>query len=224
MVITTYVGDVSSVSRVPRRRDARKNRERLLDTAESYFAEFGLNAPLQGLAAAAQVGAATLYRNFASHEELVRALFDRFVVEVDAVIEAGRAASTGWAGIESMVRGIVRIMIARPILAEVLRRQAMNDPATAASLRWVDPVTEVVERAKAEGSARPDLHAADLGVAPYVLSAMRNFAPTNREWISARMTALLLDGMRAHPHAGSVLPEVADGFLEPLRRARASDT
>lgn len=60
----------------PRRADALRNRERILDAAERMFAQ-SPSATLTDIAAAAGVSRSTLHRRFVSREDLVAALRDR---------------------------------------------------------------------------------------------------------------------------------------------------
>ena len=55
-------------------RDARANRERLLDAAGEVFAEQGVVAPMSVVAHRAGVGVGTLYRHFADRDALVLGL------------------------------------------------------------------------------------------------------------------------------------------------------
>ena len=59
----------------PRRRDARRNRQLLLEAAHEVFGEQGLDAPLDVIARRAGVGNATLYRHFPTRAALVDAVF-----------------------------------------------------------------------------------------------------------------------------------------------------
>ncbi|WP_183091490.1 TetR/AcrR family transcriptional regulator [Streptomyces radicis] len=52
------------------RSDARRNRERLLDSAARLFAARGRDVQMEEIAADANVGLGTLYRNFASKQDL----------------------------------------------------------------------------------------------------------------------------------------------------------
>lgn len=194
------------------RRDALANRERIIDTAEVYFRENGLDAPLQGLAAAAKVGAGTLYRNFASHADVIRALYDRYIQFFDDMGARALAEPTGWDGIELVLRECQDYLVEKGIVSEVMRRQAVNDPEYKPSQRWVGSMDTMVRRAIAEGSARDDLVAADLSAAAIMLGSVQPFAPDHRGWISQRMRALCLEGMRAHPHPSTPLPPLAEGF------------
>lgn len=64
----------------PLRADAQRNRERILTAAEEVFLERGANAALEEVAKRAGVGIGTLYRRFATREELLAATYSaRFV-------------------------------------------------------------------------------------------------------------------------------------------------
>jgi AcrR family transcriptional regulator len=58
----------------PLRRDARENRQRLLDAAAAVFAEHGLEAGVEEIARVAGVGMGTLYRRFPTKDALICAL------------------------------------------------------------------------------------------------------------------------------------------------------
>lgn len=203
---------MSDSSRQPMRRDAVANRERIIDTAEVYFRENGLDAPLQGLATAAKVGAGTLYRNFASHADVIRALYDRYIEFFDAVASRAMAEPSGWEGIELVLRESQAYLVDKVIVSEVMRRQAVNDPDYKPSARWVGPMDTLARRAIDEGSARDDLVAADLSAAALILGGVQPFSPEHHVWISQRMFVLCLEGMRAHPHPPSPLPPVPEDF------------
>jgi AcrR family transcriptional regulator len=67
------------------RSDATRNRERILAAARASFDEEGEQISMAELARRAGVGMATLYRNFASRQEVLQALF---ADEVDALLAA----------------------------------------------------------------------------------------------------------------------------------------
>ena len=73
-----------------RRRDAERNRNRLLAVAAEVVAERGPEAPLSEISSRAGVGAGTLYRHFPTRESLLVALFDARVDELcAAAVRAG---------------------------------------------------------------------------------------------------------------------------------------
>ena len=194
-----------STSRIPSRADGIANREKLLDAAESYFAENGLDAPLQGIAESAGVGVGTLYRNFASHEELIEALFERLRGKFVEVEKFAAGQSSGWESLESFLRESVTFLVQNPAASEIMRRHA-NNAGSRPTRAWVEPLEAFVKQAQAEGSVRADLTGRDLSAAPLALGSLQNFAAADRIEIAARMVTLMLDGMRAHPHEATELP------------------
>ena len=70
-----------------RRADAERNRDKILAAARSAFADPAAEISMAEISRRANVGMATLYRNFAGRRELLEALYTD---EVDAVCEAAR--------------------------------------------------------------------------------------------------------------------------------------
>ena len=60
----------------PLRRDAERNRQRILDAARVVFAERGLRGSHDDIAREAGVGVGTVYRRFPDKEQLIDALFE----------------------------------------------------------------------------------------------------------------------------------------------------
>ena len=75
---------MSKVTRPSQRQDAARNRTRLIAAAREVFAEFGPDAPLEEVAARADVSRTTLYRNFASRQELAADIYERDVAKIEA--------------------------------------------------------------------------------------------------------------------------------------------
>ena len=89
----------------PLRRDAERNRRRILDAAAAVFAEQGLGASLDEIAAHAEVGVGTVYRRFPNKEVLIDALFDDQLDGIVAIAEAGLAIEDPWDGLVHFLRG-----------------------------------------------------------------------------------------------------------------------
>ncbi|MDQ1672553.1 MAG: hypothetical protein QOC98_1115, partial [Frankiaceae bacterium] len=81
------------MTEAPLRRDAARNRERLLTAASELFAERGLNVTLNDIAHRAGVGVGTAYRRFANKEEVIDALFEQRLQDVIAVAHEALAAT-----------------------------------------------------------------------------------------------------------------------------------
>jgi AcrR family transcriptional regulator len=79
-----------------RRADAKRNREKILRSARTAFAEPGAPVSMAEISRRAGVGMATLYRNFPGRRELLEALY---VDEVDAVCAAARTVGGNTPGV-----------------------------------------------------------------------------------------------------------------------------
>ncbi|ODT77656.1 MAG: hypothetical protein ABS76_26310 [Pelagibacterium sp. SCN 64-44] len=79
--------------KTPSRKDAQARRQTILEAAEMVFAEKGLEVPLNEICVAANVGRATLYRNFESRIELVHAIMSNNLDKLDHIVERGMSPS-----------------------------------------------------------------------------------------------------------------------------------
>lgn len=72
----------------PKRADARRNAQALLDAAASAFAASGVDVPVRTIAERAGVGVGTIYRHFPTRADLVVAVYRH---QVEACADAGPA-------------------------------------------------------------------------------------------------------------------------------------
>lgn len=75
------------------RRDAARNRARIVDAAREAFTAHGLDVPLDTVAKTAGVGAGTLYRHFPTREDLVAAVLEEHRVDLARERDQIRAAA-----------------------------------------------------------------------------------------------------------------------------------
>ena len=73
------------------RADAAQRREAIIRHARHVFAARGGEVALEAVAAASGVGIATLYRNFPSRHDLIRAVIEDMVREILAIVADARA-------------------------------------------------------------------------------------------------------------------------------------
>ena len=147
----------------PLRRDAERNRERIIDAARHAFAADGIEVPMAAVSRAAGVGIATLFRRFPTREDLISAVFaDTMDAYVDAVTTA-LADPDPWHGFTAYVQAVCAMQAADRGFAEVL---TMTFPAAthleerrALAYRGF---LELIDRAKAAGRLRPDFASQDL--------------------------------------------------------------
>ncbi|MBT3164628.1 helix-turn-helix transcriptional regulator [Streptomyces sp. Vc74B-19] len=190
------------------RRDARRNRERLVEAAHVVFAEQGLDAPLDVIARRAGVGNATLYRHFPTRAALVDAVFHDQLAETMSAGDRARDAPDAWNGLTDYLdtvfatlaadRGTNDLMTTRLPDVETLRAVHAHNRET---------VGVLLERARAQGGVRPDVTTEDL---LFALAALGRAVPaltsaTGPEgW--RRPLALFLEGLRAPAGTPRPLP------------------
>ena len=116
-------------TQTPRRRaDAERNRERILAAARAAFAEEGGPVSMAEISRRAEVGMATLYRNFPGRRELLEALY---VEEVDAVCAAAATVEgdTPGAVLEAWLRRFTAFFASKHELAtELLEETDAGNP------------------------------------------------------------------------------------------------
>ncbi len=186
------VTDTDSAPPRGQRSDARRNRERVIAAARELLARDGLDAQMDDIARAAGVGVGTVYRHFATKDELVEALaFDRFE-RLREVAEAALAISDPLAGFEHMIHAAAAIQTADRSLSEVLTSQADLMTRAAEAVGMEDLTRQVVERAKADGSLRKDVRWEDVPMFMCALAGTFNgpFAAPDR------YVKVILDGLR----------------------------
>ena len=139
---------------IPKRADAVRNREAVLEAAIRLLAERP-DASMRDVADASGLGRTTVYRHFASREDLVRALFERAFAESGERMAAA-AASAGDAG--DVLRRIAADLIA---LGERFRFLEHHRDMREARLANPEEETEPYERwfatAQDAGELRADM-------------------------------------------------------------------
>ncbi|SIN86514.1 TetR/AcrR family transcriptional regulator [Agromyces cerinus] len=194
------------------RRDARRNHERLLVEAKQLFAERGVDAPLDELAARAGVGAGTVYRHFPNRDALVRELYDAAVTDLHDFAPQFLGAETGWLGIELWLELVSGWLADSPYLPAVMRRVAELDPKHRPATEFVPMMDAVVARAQAEGSLRRDVTAVDLSVMVDMLGSLGQYGKAYLPYWRRQLT-VMLDGLRARPDV-TPLPGEGQAFDE----------
>jgi AcrR family transcriptional regulator len=146
------------------RADARRNRMSILDAAKREFTRAGAGASLENIAREAGVGPGTLYRHFATREELLIAVYES---EVGNLAGAQRNLAAALPPVEALRAWLllfVDAVEAKLIIAPVLNT-LVGDPKKifeASYARTHQAINELVKRAVLSGDIRKDLDPIDL--------------------------------------------------------------
>lgn len=195
-----------TASHRPLRADAARNRESLLAAAEEEFAERGLAASIADIARRAGVAKGTVFRHFATKEDLIAAIVAEHIGSLTAVAQrlAG-AADPGAALLEFLT---VAADQRRQHDLTFLQPVSDNDPRVTQLNRDLHVSLGVlVDQARDAGAIRSDITEMDvflLMCAP--IHAVENLsAPAPLLW--QRYLAIIFDGLR--PEGANPLPQPA---------------
>jgi AcrR family transcriptional regulator len=183
------------------RADARRNRERVLRTAQQLFATEGLGVSLDEIARRAGVGPGTVHRHFPAKEALYLAvatdMLEQLVAEAEVLAAAGDPAAVFTLLSRMMATGAENVAVKSGLeAAEFDLRTAA--PTVAADL--TRHVADLLSRAHAAGAIRHDVTVEELmALVAGAFGAIRHAgAETSRER-SAHIAQIILDGLRPQP-------------------------
>ncbi|GAA2566976.1 MULTISPECIES: TetR/AcrR family transcriptional regulator [Streptomyces] len=182
-----------------RRKDARRNKEALLDAAAAVFVTSGVDAPVRDIAARAGVGLGTIYRHFPTRADLIIAVYRH---QVDACAEAGPAlletSATPYDALGRWIDRFVDFLVTKHGLAAVLQSDSAGFDALHAYFldRLVPVCARLLEAAAAAGEIRADVDAYALmrGVGNLCVGA-----DSDPRYDARRLVELLVAGLR-RPH------------------------
>jgi AcrR family transcriptional regulator len=194
----------------PLRRDAERNRQRILKAASEVFNERGLEVSLDEIARHAGVGVGTVYRRFRTKEELVEALFMERIDSVAAFAEKALQATDPWSGLVCFMEQMTELMAGDLGLRQMLMFATYGQDRVAyARQRNAPLVQRMVERAQAAGQLRADLRQTDIPFIVFLLADATQLAHSASPGIWRRYLALILDGMRPGREGATPLPVAA---------------
>ena len=140
------------------RKDAVRNRTKLLEAARHVFTEQGLDAGVDEVARAAGLGMGTLYRHFSTKEELISALVDQIIDRLVLVAESALEVGDG-TGLERFLHESGRVQADnRGCLPRLWSMTGRSDQRQL--LR--DLTARLLSDAKRAGRVRPDLVETDV--------------------------------------------------------------
>ncbi len=181
----------------PLRRDAERNRQRILVAARTLFAEHGLGVSHDQLAEAADVAVGTVYRRFPDKESLIEALFAEEVDELIAIAEAALQVDDPWQALVSFTTQTMEIHSANRSLKELAIGGAPGLALmTQAQERLTPIIGELVARAQAAGHLRPGIGVEDFILVPIMVGAIIDTARDVDPCLWRRALALVMDGFR----------------------------
>jgi len=193
------------------RPEVARSRELILDTVELMFPEYGLDMSMNEIAARAGLGPATVYRRFAHHDDLMKALYDRAFDRFAVLFETLESIPPGVETVTAFLKGAVELNNRYPSIPAVARRMGRIDPLYRPSEVLVKPLERHVALAQESGALRSDVMAVDLAIATVALGALTSLPEPARTATSMRQLQIILAGLRPESERFGAL--TADGTL-----------
>jgi AcrR family transcriptional regulator len=176
------------------RKDALRNRERVLDAATELVRREGEKVPIAHIAEHAGVGVGTVYRHFATRGDLLGALVYRsFGLAVDNARAAAAHPGSALEGVRAFFLATLRDR--ERFVLPLHGGPAIFTPATRERQADVRTILRgLIDRGQAAGQLRADLSPEDLIVAASLLSRP---LPGTGDWdrIARRQIDLMISGL-----------------------------
>ncbi|MEJ3742625.1 TetR/AcrR family transcriptional regulator [Actinomycetes bacterium KLBMP 9797] len=191
----------------PLRRDAERNRQRILRTAQQVFADRGLDVSLDEIAHQADLGVGTVYRRFPTKEALVDAVFEQGLARMVAIGQEALADPDSWRGLVTFLERSNALHATDRGLREVVLGTRFGQQRVARLRDSLQPiVTELVAKAQADGRLRADIAATDIPVLAIMVGAVVDYARQVQPDIWRRYLRLVIDGLSAERTDPTPLP------------------
>jgi len=221
---------MSTVER-PLRRDAERNRQRILEAARELFTERGLGVTLNDIARHAGCGVGTVYRRFPDKELLIDALFEERIGRLVEIARDSLTIEDPWQGLTAFMEKGLEAMAGDRGLKELLLSsdQGCSRERIAAARERLQPMIDaLVARAHASGALRQDIEPRDMPILQVMFGAVIDASQDVEPQLWRRYLEIVMRGLRAEPTNPGPLPVGAldDESLEvvlssvrpPLRR------
>ncbi|MGW5382085.1 TetR/AcrR family transcriptional regulator [Nocardia sp. NPDC003963] len=179
----------------PLRRDAARNREKVLTAAAAVFTEQGLSGSLEEVARRAGVGIGTVYNHFPNRDALIDALLPARVAALDELAAASDAEPDPWRACSGFVSQLLDRMTAdRGLLEAITGDHPAAEHLVEACHRSMAQLSRLLERARTAGVLRREVTDNDVVHLIWGLSLLGEAAGPEA---AVRCLTLAFDGLRA---------------------------
>ena len=186
----------SAAARAPRA-DAVRNRTAVIEAARKVMAKQGLEAQMDEIARAAEVGVGTVYRHFPNKADLIVALADYRFQRLAEFARDALAEDDPGPAFERFLFRAGELQASDQALSDVMRGYEDVMPEAAERAGLLELTREVLTRAQAAGAIRPDVVAEDVPMVMCGIGTTTNHpAPFIGPGAWRRFLAIVLDGMR----------------------------
>jgi AcrR family transcriptional regulator len=183
----------------PLRKDAARNRQRILAAAAEVFAQRGLDVSLDDIARHAGLGVGTVYRRFPTKDLLIEALFEEHLETVLAMAERAAKAENPWEGFVNALTEVCAMHASNRGLREIMMSSVYGQGCAERARSRITPTVEnAIRRAQEAGYLRPDIRPTDIMMIEFMIGGVAYYTRHVPDaW--RRYLDMLVDGLRARP-------------------------
>ncbi len=175
------------------RKDAARNRDRLIAVARECFRAGAADVSLEDIAAKAEVGRSTLFRNFTDRLDLIRAVQ---AVEQQAIAEERARLGNRPDALFGLMRTVARLtFIYRAMDDNLLASEAGKAMMLQASHETAELFADPIARARDAGLLRSDVTPEDILIACNMIGSAQGSDFETNDMVFERGFALILNGI-----------------------------
>lgn len=206
--MSSTLPDASHTGR-PLRRDAERNRLRILEAATELFTTRGLDVSLDDIARHAGVGIGTVYRRYPDKQVLIKALFESRIDEFVRVLSDASEIEDPWVALETVFTTMLeRESCDRGIMDLLLRADDTLTKSQDVHERITELFEALLARGKAAGVIREEVAMGDIAMLHLMMMSMVSATSATEPDLWRRTLALAMTGLRPGAHC-SALPGLA---------------
>ena len=191
----------------PLRKDAERNRDRLLAAARDLFADHGLGIGLNEIARHAGVGVGTAYRHFPDKDQLITELFQQRQTEIVTLATDALNEPDSWQALSTFLDDWLQLHLRDRGLTQIFTNPDVGPQRADESRDRIAPLLDTLaDRARDQGHARPDFHGTDIFFIQLTIAGLMDRSRELAPDLYKRYLAMMLNGIRAHPDPTADLP------------------
>lgn len=206
------------------RRDAARNRERIIDAARKLIATRGLGVGLNEVARHAGVGVGTVYRRFPDRGTLIDAAIAEPIERMHAVVAEALVAERGWDGLESFLASAAELLAANLALREIALTPGDDTCIDVVRNEFGGIAARLRLRAIEEGDLRADVTDGDLLMVLWMVTELALHAGAHAPTLYRRYLRVFLDGLRQGIDREPLAPALTDDLAAEIALAWAGRT
>jgi AcrR family transcriptional regulator len=211
----------TDASRRPLRRDAERNRVRILEAARTVFASDGIDVSVEEIARRAGVGMGTLYRRFPTKRDLVDAILEDAFAEICQAAEDALELEDAWVAFTTFLENVFELHMRNRGLKDVIASGQHDRRRLEAMRAKMRPlVASLISRAHEQGTLRPDFAPEDMPMLFWTGGRVAELTSAVAPELWRRYLGFVLDGLRTDAATPLTEPPLTRAQLDRVNGAR----